>query len=245
MSTELQTPADLKLRRKLDLLLKTGRLLVESSADTARILRNMKRTAAFLGLPEQNLHIFVNYTMLMVNLSDEHHSFVKFQRCEKHGINMEAISAVSKLSWKAIIEDYTLVLLRVDCGHPGHAISHFSQSSGEQPLCQYSDRGFSVDHLGLAFLLPFDECGHRFSPTVVYGFDHALAPLDGLCPVHRARRSHHQLCQRHARRLRSGRSGSLYQYVTDGHGHGFRYRLCHRSVRNQQFRDGFEHDAAP
>ena len=66
MSTELQTPAELELRRKLDLLLKTGRLLVESSADTARILRNMKRTAAFLGLPEQNLHIFVNYTMLMV-----------------------------------------------------------------------------------------------------------------------------------------------------------------------------------
>lgn len=108
MSTELQTPADLELRRKLDLLLKTGRLLVESSADTARILRNMQRTAAFLGLPEQHLHIFVNYTMLMVNLSDEHHSYVKFQRCEKHGINMDAISAISKLSWKAIIDDYSL-----------------------------------------------------------------------------------------------------------------------------------------
>ena len=108
MSTELQTPANLELRRKLDLLLKTGQLLVESSADTARIIRNMKRTAAFLGLPEKNLHIFVNYTMLMVNLSDDHHSFVKFQRCEKHGINMDAIAAVSKLSWKAIIEDYTL-----------------------------------------------------------------------------------------------------------------------------------------
>lgn len=108
MSSELQTPADLELRRKLDLLLKTGRLLVESSADTARILRNMQRTAAFLGLPEQHLHIFVNYTMLMVNLSDEHHSYVKFQRCEKHGINMDAISAISKLSWKAIIDDYSL-----------------------------------------------------------------------------------------------------------------------------------------
>ena len=30
MSTELQTPANLELRRKLDLLLKTGQLLVES-----------------------------------------------------------------------------------------------------------------------------------------------------------------------------------------------------------------------
>ena len=47
------------LRRKLDILLRTGKLLVESAADTSRILRNMKRTAAFLGLPEEHLHIYV------------------------------------------------------------------------------------------------------------------------------------------------------------------------------------------
>ncbi len=46
--------------------------------------------------------------MLMVNLSDGEHSFSKFQRCEKHGINMTAIEAVSKLSWKAIREDYSI-----------------------------------------------------------------------------------------------------------------------------------------
>ena len=34
------------LRRKLDLLLRTGQLLMESSADTSRIIRNMDRTAA-------------------------------------------------------------------------------------------------------------------------------------------------------------------------------------------------------
>ena len=96
------------LRRKLDILLRTGKLLVESAADTSRILRNMKRTAAFLGLPEEHLHIYVNYNMLMVNLSDEEHSFSKFQRCDKHGINMTAISALSRLSWRAIREDYTI-----------------------------------------------------------------------------------------------------------------------------------------
>ena len=96
------------LRRKLDILLRTGKLLVESAADTSRIMRNMKRTAAFLGLPEEHLHIYVNYNMLMVNLSDEEHSFSKFQRCDKHGINMTAISAVSKLSWRAIREDYSI-----------------------------------------------------------------------------------------------------------------------------------------
>ena len=45
------------LRRKLDLLLKTGQLLVESAADTNRIIRNMNRVAAFLGLPEEHLHV--------------------------------------------------------------------------------------------------------------------------------------------------------------------------------------------
>ena len=57
------------VRRRLDLLLKTGKLLVESSADTSRILRNMKRTAAYLGLTEDKLHIHITYGMLMVNFS--------------------------------------------------------------------------------------------------------------------------------------------------------------------------------
>ena len=39
----------LLLRRKLDLLLRTGKLLVESAADTNRVVRNMKRVAAYLG----------------------------------------------------------------------------------------------------------------------------------------------------------------------------------------------------
>ena len=96
------------VRRRLDLLLKTGKLLVESSADTSRILRNMKRTAAYLGLTEDKLHIHITYGMLMVNFSDEEHSFSKFQRCVHNGINMAAISALSKLSWTAIREDYSL-----------------------------------------------------------------------------------------------------------------------------------------
>ena len=51
---------ELLVQRKLDLLLRTGCLLMESSADTSRIMRNMKRTATFLGLPLKNLHIYVN-----------------------------------------------------------------------------------------------------------------------------------------------------------------------------------------
>ena len=61
----------LLLRRKLDLLLRTGKLLMESAADTNRIERNMKRVAAFMGIPEEKLHIDIRWTMIMVNVSDE------------------------------------------------------------------------------------------------------------------------------------------------------------------------------
>lgn len=88
--------------------MKTGQLLVESAADTNRIIRNMNRVAAFLGLPEEHLHVYVQFNMLMVNLSDGEHSFTKFQRCTKHGIDMTRISLISKLSWKAITEDYSI-----------------------------------------------------------------------------------------------------------------------------------------
>ena len=96
------------LRKKLDLLLRTGQILMESSADTSRVKRNMERTAAYLGLPKENLHMHVDYYMLQVNVSDEFHSFSKMQRCDKHVINMLAIQEVSKLSWRAIQEDYSL-----------------------------------------------------------------------------------------------------------------------------------------
>ncbi len=97
-----------KIIRELDLLMRTGEILIASGADTSRILRNLRRTAAYLGLPEENLHINITYNMLQVNLSDDEHSLSKFQRCDKHGINMAAISSVSKLSWRAIKEDYSL-----------------------------------------------------------------------------------------------------------------------------------------
>lgn len=106
--TEQQTITERVLRRKLDLLVRTGCVLIESMADTARIMRNLKRVEAYLGLPEENTHINVQFNMLMVNLSDEEHSFTKFQQVTHHAISFDKIAAVSRLSWKAIQEDYSL-----------------------------------------------------------------------------------------------------------------------------------------
>lgn len=97
-----------ELNRRLDLLLQTGCLLVESLADTSRVVRNMKRVEAYLGFKEENLHISVNYDIIMVNLSNKYHSFTKFRRCNTHSVNLWAIQKVSKLTWKCIEDDYTL-----------------------------------------------------------------------------------------------------------------------------------------
>lgn len=108
MEDSFRIQKEKEIRRKLDLLLRTGEMLVASGADTSRVMRNMNRTAAYLGLPEENLHIHVTFNMLQVNLSDEEHSLSKFQRCDTHGINMSTISAISNLSWEAIKKDYSL-----------------------------------------------------------------------------------------------------------------------------------------
>ena len=59
-----------ELQHKLDLLLRTGSILMESAADTSRIRRTMKRAAAFLSLDERYLHFYINWNVLMVNYSD-------------------------------------------------------------------------------------------------------------------------------------------------------------------------------
>lgn len=108
MENYKQSNDTLQLQRKLYLLLRVGKLLIESAADTNRVDRNMKRVAAFLGIPEDKLHVDIRWTMLIVNVSDERHSFSKFQKCEHHGVNMTTITEISKLSWRAIEQDYSI-----------------------------------------------------------------------------------------------------------------------------------------
>ena len=48
---EACTTSEVVLMRKLDLLVRTGTILMESNADCSRIMRNMERCEAFLGLP--------------------------------------------------------------------------------------------------------------------------------------------------------------------------------------------------
>lgn len=97
-----------ELRRKLNLLVRTGTILMESNADCNRIMRNLKRCEAFLGLPEEYVHIHLDYNIIMINISDETHSFSKYQRCRHHNIEFSIVSRISKMLWQAIREDWSL-----------------------------------------------------------------------------------------------------------------------------------------
>lgn len=68
----------------------------------------MVRAALFLGFNEENLHLFIDHNILMVNYSDDTHSFTKFQKRVKDGINFTTIEAVSHLTFRAVREHFSL-----------------------------------------------------------------------------------------------------------------------------------------
>ena len=103
----LQEPFS-RIGYKLHLLLQVGKALMESGADTDRTVRDMKRAAAYMGIPPERIHQHTMYTTLMLNVNDDEHSYTEFCKCKNHGVNMTTLSAVSKLTWKALARNYTL-----------------------------------------------------------------------------------------------------------------------------------------
>jgi uncharacterized membrane protein YjjP (DUF1212 family) len=103
----LQEPFS-RIGYKMHLLLQVGKALMESGADTDRTVRDMKRAAAYMGIPPERIHQHTMYTTLMLNVNDDQHSYTEFCKCRNHGINMTTLSAVSKLTWKALARNYTL-----------------------------------------------------------------------------------------------------------------------------------------
>ena len=83
--------------KKMDLILTTGQLLMENGADTNRIVRDMKRVAAYMGIDEKQFHLHIMYTTLMLNISDSIHSHTSFRKCLKHAVDMRIISAISNV----------------------------------------------------------------------------------------------------------------------------------------------------
>ena len=90
------------LNYKMKLLLDIGQTLMESGADCARVIRDMKRAAVHLRIPAENIQSHVTYTTLMLNVCDGERSFTQFRKCMKHGVNLAVLAAVSKLTWRIL-----------------------------------------------------------------------------------------------------------------------------------------------
>jgi uncharacterized membrane protein YjjP (DUF1212 family) len=83
-------------------------MLLQSGADSNRIERNLRRTALFLGIDKDKFHLHITYTTLMLNINDGVKSITKFRKCSGHGVNMTTVSAVSRLTWTAMENEYSL-----------------------------------------------------------------------------------------------------------------------------------------
>jgi len=93
---------------KLWLILRTGQALMENGADTNRIFRDMVRIAVYFGIPEHHIRLQVFFRTIMINVGDRKHSYTSFCKCWRHGANMATISQVSRLTWQAMEEHFTL-----------------------------------------------------------------------------------------------------------------------------------------
>lgn len=96
------------LAKKMDLLLRTGQMLMQSGADSNRIDRNLRRIAAYLGIFADRFNMHITYTTLMLSVSDGNNSITKFRKCAGHGVNMTTVSAISRLTWHALENEYSL-----------------------------------------------------------------------------------------------------------------------------------------
>lgn len=103
---------------KLHLLLLTGQLLMENGADANRIIRDLRRVAAYMGITENMLNMHITYTTIILNVSDRDQTFTNVGKCYKHVANMDAIASVSRLTWKILennlsLEEYEQALIEV------------------------------------------------------------------------------------------------------------------------------------
>ncbi|MDY3974078.1 threonine/serine exporter ThrE family protein [uncultured Veillonella sp.] len=97
-----------EIHRKMDLLLFLGRLLMENGANTNQIVRDVMRASTYMGIPRNYVHMHITYTTLMLNIHTDERSYTAFHKTLHHGVNMTTLSFLSKLTWRALDQNYTL-----------------------------------------------------------------------------------------------------------------------------------------
>lgn len=95
------------LEQKMELILTVAQTLSENGATADRILRNSKRAALALKIPEENFNLQIMPSTLFLKIFDGEKFHTTLRQCTKHGINMDVLVAISKLTWTALRENYS------------------------------------------------------------------------------------------------------------------------------------------
>lgn len=127
MNIDIKTNEETPLEEKVDLLLWTGQLLMQSGADSNRLERNLRRVTQFMGIKLEKMHMHITYTTLMITVSEGKKSFTKSQKCTRHAVNMTVISAISRLSVKVTREAYTINEYRSEIERISKITHHYSR----------------------------------------------------------------------------------------------------------------------
>lgn len=97
-----------QIGHKMKLLVDTGRLLMETGANTNHLIRDVKRVAVFMGMKEEEVHVHVTHNTIMVAITTDDRSYTSFTKAATHGVDMTKLSALRKLTWRALEEEYSL-----------------------------------------------------------------------------------------------------------------------------------------
>ena len=97
-----------KITYKMHLILMVGRLLMENGADSDRTTRYIMRTAAYMGIPAENVSCHIMYTSLLLNVKNEERTYTELTKCRKHSVSMTVLAAVSRVIWRAMRDNWPL-----------------------------------------------------------------------------------------------------------------------------------------
>ena len=97
-----------KITYKMHLILTVGRLLMENGADSDRTTRYIMRTAAYMGIPAENVSCHIMYTSLLLNVKNEERTYTELTKCRKHNVSMTVLAAVSRVIWRAMRDNWSL-----------------------------------------------------------------------------------------------------------------------------------------
>ena len=96
----------------MQLILDIGQLMMENGASSKRVVRDMLRAAAYLGIYWENVQIHITYSTIMINVDGGVTSETMFRKCYKHGVNMMTTLLANQLSWDALKSNESYLIYR-------------------------------------------------------------------------------------------------------------------------------------